>query len=121
MSTATAAEPSTSSVSFRLFTAPEAVRPVAPRRREEPVWCYGVSADPSPGLLPRVLEYVAKRGLVPLAVHASRCVERGAQGVEDTLSVDLQVDGLDPDAAQHVGNCLGQIVGVRHVAMSRRD
>jgi acetolactate synthase regulatory subunit len=121
MSAATAAEPSTSSVSYRLFAAPEAVRPVTSRRHDEPVWCYGVSADPSPGLLPRVLEYVAKRGLVPLAVHASRCVERGTQGVEDTLSVDLQVDGLDPDAAQHVGNCLGQIVGVRHVAMSRRD
>lgn len=122
MSTATAAEPSTSSsASYRRFTAPEHVRPVALHARGEPVWCYGVSADPSPGLLLRVLEFVAKRGLVPLAVHASRCVERGAQGVEDTLTVDLQVEGLDPDAARHVGNCFGEIVGVRHVAMSRRD
>jgi acetolactate synthase regulatory subunit len=120
MSAATAAEPSTASASFRRFTAPEQVRPVVSHVLDAPVWCYGVSADPSPGLLPRVLEYVAKRGLVPLAVHASRCVERDAQGIEDTLSVDLQVEGLDPDAAHHVGQCLGQIVGVRHVAMSRR-
>jgi hypothetical protein len=67
-----------------------------------------------------VLEFVAKRGLVPLAVHASRGVERDAQGITDTLSVDMQVEGLDADAASHVGQCLGQIVGVRHVAMSRR-
>jgi hypothetical protein len=120
MSAVTAAEPSPSSVSYRPVATPEFVRPLALNAQGEPVWCYGVSADPSPGLLPRVLEYVAKRGLVPLAVHASRCVERGMQGIEDTLSVDLQVGGLDPDAAQHVGNCLGQIVGVRHVAMSRR-
>ena len=121
MSAATAAEPSTSSaVPFRHFAAPEAVRAASVHVLDAPVWCYGVSADPSPGLLPRVLEYVAKRGLVPLAVHASRCVERDAHGVADTLSVDLQVEGLDADTAQHVGNCLGQIVGVRHVAMSRR-
>ena len=121
MSAVTAAEPSTSSTaSYRHFAAPEHVRAAPPRALDAPVWCYGVSADPSPGLLMRVLEFVAKRGLVPLAVHASRCVERDAQGVADTLSVDLQVEGFDADTAQHVGNCLGQIVGVRHVAMSRR-
>lgn len=119
MSAATATEPSTSSPSFRRFHAPEQPHAVV-HALDAPVWCYGVSADPSPGLLPRVLEFVAKRGLVPLVVHASRCVERDAHGIEDTLSVDLQVDGLDPDAARHVGNCLGEIVGVRHVAMSRR-
>lgn len=121
MSAATAAEPATASTSsFRPFAAPESVRAVPLRAQEGPVWCYGVSADPSPGLLPRVLDFVAKRGLVPLAVHASRGVERDAHGVADTLSVDLQVDGLDADTAHHVGACLGQLVGVRHVAMSRR-
>jgi acetolactate synthase regulatory subunit len=121
MSAVAATEPSASSTaSFRRFATPESVRAAVLRPQDEPVWCYGVSADPSPGLLPRVLEFVAKRGLVPLAVHASRCVERDGHGVEDTLSVDLQVEGLDPDTARHVGNCLGQIVGVRHVAMSRR-
>lgn len=120
MSAATAAEPSTSSSLVHRFTAPEPVRPLMSHALAAPVWCYGVSADPSPGLLPRVLELVAKRGLVPLAVHASRCSERDAHGVADTLSVDLQVEILDADTARHVGSCLGQIVGVRHVAMSRR-
>ena len=67
-----------------------------------------------------MLEFVAKRGLVPLTLHSVRCLERGPHGVEDTLSVDLQVDGLDRDGAHHVRNCLEQIVGVRHVAMSLR-
>jgi acetolactate synthase regulatory subunit len=118
MSAVTVAEPSTSSVSCRSSSRGLA-RPAAPAL-EAPVWCYGVSADPSPGLLPRVLEFIAKRGLVPLTLHSVRCLERGAQGVEDTLSVDLQVDGLDRDTAHHVRHCLEQIVGVRHVAMSLR-
>ncbi|HJQ61082.1 MAG TPA: hypothetical protein VJ890_29525 [Vineibacter sp.] len=120
MSAATATEPSVQSTSFRRLAAVAPARPLPSALPADAVWCYGVSADPSPGLLPRVLEYIAKRGLVPLAVHASRCVERDADRVADTLSVDLQVEGLDLDAAHHVGNCLGQIIGVRHVAMSRR-
>lgn len=120
-SPSTAAEPFTApSDRYRRFAAPDPLRRVSPLPRDEPVWCYGVSADPTPGLLPRVLEFIAKRGLVPLAVHASRCIERDDGGVADTLAVDLQVEGLDADSARHVGNCLGQIVGVRHVAMSRR-
>jgi acetolactate synthase regulatory subunit len=118
MSAVTVAEPSTSSASYR-SSSKGLARPVL-KAFDAPVWCYGVSADPSPGLLPRVLEFFAKRGLVPLTLHAVRCLERGAHGVEDTLSVDLQVDGLDRDSASHVRNCLEQIVGVRHVAMSLR-
>ena len=119
MSAVAVSEPSNSAVSYRRWGTPaEAARQAS--ALEAPVWCYGVSADPSPGLLPRVLEYVAKRGLVPLALHAGRCLERGPHGVEDTLAVDLQVDGLDRDTASHVRDCLGQIVGVRHVAMSLR-
>jgi acetolactate synthase regulatory subunit len=120
MSAVTVPEPSTSSVSYRSLGSPRAGARQALSAPEAPVWCYGVSADPSPGLLPRVLQFIAKRGLVPLTLHGVRCLERGAHGVEDTLSVDLQVDGLDRDSANHVRNCLEQIVGVRHVAMSLR-
>jgi hypothetical protein len=120
MSAVTAAEPAAFSPTVHLRQTSGHRRSDEPYVLAAPVWCYGVSADPSPGLLPRVLEFVAKRGLVPLAVHASRCVERDVEGVADTLSVDLQVEGLEPDAARHVGECLRQIVGVRHVAMSRR-
>lgn len=41
-------------------------RATAPGRRV----VFSLVADADPGTLPRVLEYVAKRGLVPLALHS---------------------------------------------------
>ena len=68
---------------------------------------YCFEADAEPGVLPRALELLAKRGLVPARVFA--------QAVDDALSVEIEVEGLEPDTAEHVGLCLGQIVGVREV------
>ena len=56
-------------------------------------------------MLPRALDLLAKRGLVPARVFA--------QAADDLLSVEIEVEGLEPDTAEHVGRCLGQIVGVR--------
>ncbi len=66
---------------------------------------YCFDADAEPGVLPRALELLATRGLVPARVFAE------ADG--DLLSVEIEVADLDPDTADHVGRCLGQIVGVR--------
>ena len=66
---------------------------------------YCFEADAEPGVLPRALELLAKRGLVPARVFA--------QATDDQLSVEIEVEGLAPDTAEHVGFCLGQIVGVR--------
>ncbi|HZQ00778.1 MAG TPA: hypothetical protein VFB13_14640 [Reyranella sp.] len=68
---------------------------------------YCFEADAEPGLLPRALELIAKRGLVPARVFA--------QADEDLLSVEIEVEGLESEAAEHVGRCLGQLVGVRQV------
>jgi len=68
---------------------------------------YCFEADAEPGLLPRALELIAKRGLVPARVFA--------QADADLLSVEIEVEGLEPDAAEHVGRCLGELVGVRQV------
>jgi hypothetical protein len=68
---------------------------------------YCFEADVEPAVLPRALELLAKRGLVPNRVFA--------QAVDDALSVEIEVEGLPDDTAQHVGRCLGQIVGVREV------
>src|SRR3984957_9012262 len=68
---------------------------------------YCFEADAEPGVLPRALELLAKRGLVPA---------RGfAQADADALSVEIEVEGLAPEIADHVGRCLGEIVGVRAV------
>ena len=68
---------------------------------------YCFEADAEPGVLPRALELLAKRGLVPARVFA--------QAADDALSVEIEIEGLAPDTAEHVGQCLGQIVGVREV------
>jgi acetolactate synthase regulatory subunit len=89
-----------------LFTLPEA--------GSRTYYCYALIAEPEPGLLPRVLEFIAKRGLVPYRCHAT------VEGQNDaTLSIDLQVCGLDDWSADHVGQSLRQIVGVHTVLMSR--
>jgi len=66
---------------------------------------YCFEADAEPGVLPRALELLAKRGLVPARVFA--------QADADQLSVEIEVEGLAADTAEHVGRCLGEIVGVR--------
>ena len=66
---------------------------------------YCFEADAEPGVLPRALEFLAKRGLVPARVFA--------QADADLLSVEIEVEGLEPETADHVGRCLAEIVGVR--------
>lgn len=68
---------------------------------------YCFEADAEPGVLPRALEFLAKRGLVPARVFA--------QVADDALSVEIEVEGLAPETADQVGRCLGEIVGVREV------
>lgn len=68
---------------------------------------YCFEADAEAGVLSRALELIAKRGLVPARVFA--------QTDEELMSVEIEVEGLESDAADHVGRCLGQLVGVRHI------
>jgi hypothetical protein len=67
---------------------------------------YCFEADAEPGVLPRALELLATRGPVPARDFA--------QADADLLSFEIEVEGLEPDTADHVGLCLSQIVGVRH-------
>ena len=75
---------------------------------------YRMTADADPGLLPRVLQVFAKRGLVPVTVRA----ERGSEGLlddDDILSVELHVAEMPEAKALHVAACLREAVGVRGV------
>jgi hypothetical protein len=72
--------------------------------------CYFVSAPADPGLLPRLIEPVAKLGAVPQRVHASR---ESGDGTE--LTVDLRLAGVTPRIADLVGRALRAVVGVRQV------
>jgi hypothetical protein len=69
-----------------------------------------VSAPADPGLLPRLIEPVAKLGAVPQRVHASR---ESGDGTE--LTVDLRLAGVAPRTADLVERALRAVVGVRQV------
>ena len=65
--------------------------------------CFSVHARAEPGVMPRVLELFAKRGLVPELWHSAVVRKR--------LTIDIEVAGLG-DTADYVANCLRQITGI---------
>ena len=71
---------------------------------------FFITAPADPGLLPRLIEPVAKLGAVPSRVHASREAGDGSE-----LSVDLRLAGIAPRTAELVEHALRAIVGVRQV------
>jgi len=83
---------------------------VAARR----VDCFSVAAAAEAGALPRILETLAQRGLVPARLYAVRD-ERGE------LVVDLQATGLDPAGAELIAAKLRTLVDVRAVLTYARD
>lgn len=75
---------------------------------ETPTACFSLVADPEPGVMPRVLELFAKRGLVPSVWH-SRIAPTGE------LTVDIQVEGMDGGTARYVAECMRAVWGVATV------
>ena len=68
---------------------------------------FSVHAAPEPGVMPRVLELFAKRGLVPQRYHGAAT---GAQ-----LTIDMQIAGLDRHTVDYIARCMRQIAGVEVV------
>jgi acetolactate synthase regulatory subunit len=66
-----------------------------------------LEADPSPGLLSRVLQPFARRDLVPDQIHA-----RHAAGL---MRVELMMDAMPAGMVALVEGNLRQIIGVRRV------
>ncbi|GAB4193075.1 MAG: hypothetical protein OHK0024_33300 [Thalassobaculales bacterium] len=79
---------------------------------EQPVHCYSVLASPDPGLLSRVLEPFAKRGLTPQRFHA---VAAGGE-----VTVDIQLGDVEAEVADLIAANLRQIVCVAAVLTSVR-
>lgn len=85
------------------------------------VYCFSLTADVEPGVMPRVLELFAKRSLVPLRCHSDVVARRGKEGGGATaLSIDLQVAGLTPELSDYIARCLRQIWGVETVLTSEK-
>ena len=77
-----------------------------------PTACFSVQARAEPGVMPRVLELFAKRGLVPSTWHSR------VSG--DELAIDVQMEAMDRDAAAYIAACLRQIVCVDVVLTSEK-
>ena len=75
-------------------------------------WCYSLLAGTEPGVLPRVIGELARRGLVPMRFDAVR-----AQG---GLGIDIEVEGLDAMQAAHVAERLRGLPEVERVLVSTR-
>jgi acetolactate synthase small subunit len=87
---------------------------VRPRQAER-VACFAVQALADPGLLPRVLELFAKRGLVPERFFAQ------SEGRErEAVTLDIQVAGFDPQLTDYVARCLRQIPHVTAVLTTEK-
>lgn len=65
---------------------------------------FAVQARAEPGVMPRVMELFAKRGLVPGFWHSA---VSGA-----ALSIEIRIAGLERDMADYIARCMRQVVGV---------
>jgi hypothetical protein len=72
-----------------------------------------VLAEASPGLLPRLLEPLAKRDLTPDAVEAQR------EG--EVMRAEMLLLGMPAEMVHLVAGNLGQVVGVHRVQVLRLD
>lgn len=77
--------------------------------------CFSIHAYAEPGVMPRVLELFAKRGLVPSAWHSSTSGTDGAQ-----LTIDIQMRGLGRDLTDYIAACLRQVAFVEVVLTSEK-
>lgn len=72
--------------------------------------CFTVQARAEPGVMPRVVELFAKRGLVPQKWHST--------ALGEALTIDLQIAGLGRDLCDYIARSMRQITGVETVLTS---
>ena len=93
----------------------------APCGAKSRVACFSIQAEAEPGVMPRVLEIFAKRGLVPRRWVSGVTSPGGSGGPSDReLSIDVQVAGLTSETQAYIASCLRQIWGVAVVLTSEK-
>ncbi len=88
-------------------------RAVATAPVPEPTACFSVQASAEPGVMPRVLELFAKRGLIPSCWHST-------VGPSQDLVIDIQMEGMERDQALLLAAAIRQIVYVEVVLTSEK-
>lgn len=79
--------------------------------------CFSLRADLEPGLLPRLLEAFAKRGLWPSKFY-SQVIDQEGPGQGEEAMIDIQVAGLDCATRDHIAMQFRGMVGVHSVLTS---
>jgi hypothetical protein len=77
--------------------------------------CFSLTAHAEPGVLPRVLELFAKRGLVPSQWHSYT----EGPGRAD-LVIDIQVHDVESRLRDYIAACLRQVAGVQSVVAGHK-
>jgi len=77
--------------------------------------CFAVEARAEPGVMPRVLEIFAKRGLVPSQWHSSL-----AGPERDTIHIDIQVEGMERALVEYLARCIRQLADIETVLTSEK-
>jgi acetolactate synthase small subunit len=77
--------------------------------------CFAVQAHAAPGVMPRVLEQFAKRGLIPAQWHSAL-----AGVARDELHIEIQLEDVARDQADFIARCLRQIPDVEIVLTSEK-
>jgi len=77
--------------------------------------CFSVHAWAEPGVMPRVLELFAKRGLVPCSCQSSTFGADRSQ-----LTIDIQMRGLGRETMDYIAACLRQITCVEAVSATQQ-
>jgi acetolactate synthase small subunit len=71
---------------------------------------FSIHARAEPGVMPRVLELFAKRGLVPSHWESTTFGDDHSE-----LTIDIQMRGLGRETVDYIAACLRQIVFVKVV------
>jgi hypothetical protein len=84
--------------------------------RANPVYCFSVTVKADPGLMLRIMELWAKRGLVPDRWH-------GEKSEMETGDVRLYIETSDFDfaAARHVAESIRGVFGVTQVVVCEKQ
>jgi hypothetical protein len=83
---------------------------------------FSVYAAAEPGVMPRVLELFAKRGLVPSRWRStlSATVREAGAAEAAELAIEIEMRGLGRETTDYIAACLRQIAFVEIVSASCR-
>ncbi|MCA3356381.1 MAG: hypothetical protein ING02_00165 [Roseomonas sp.] len=71
---------------------------------------FDLRAEPSPGLLPRILQPFAKRNVTPDFFQARH-------GIEE-MEISIACQDLEPGVAALIAGNLGQVIGVSRIVVT---